>query len=270
MGFIYGTAWKEGDTARLVGLALAAGFRAIDTANQRKHYHEAAVGQALADAFAKGFVRREELFLQTKFTHQAGQDHRLPYDASAPIGTQVKQSFASSLEHLGVSSLDAYLLHGPSFRRGLADEDIAAWEAMEELYASGAIGRLGVSNFSRGQLELLLTRAKVAPTIVQNRCYARTGWDREVRAVCRAHGVVYQGFSLLTANSRELAAPAFRAIATRLGLTPAQLVFRFALDVGMAPLTGTSDRRHMDEDLAAAAAPALSGDDLRVIEGIVG
>ena len=50
--FMYGTAWKEEETRRLVGLALEAGFRAIDTANQRRHYHEAGVGEALAQAFA--------------------------------------------------------------------------------------------------------------------------------------------------------------------------------------------------------------------------
>src|SRR5580704_10062432 len=98
--FLYGTAWKEDETQRLTDLALRCGFRAIDTANQRRHYHEAAVGQALALAMTSGSVLREQLFLQTKFTFRDGQDDRLPYDPSAPIRTQVAQSFASSLEHL--------------------------------------------------------------------------------------------------------------------------------------------------------------------------
>ena len=59
-------------------------------------------------------VRREDLFLQTKFTYAGGQDHRLPYDPRADPATQVRQSFASSLEHLGTIYLDSYLLHGPS------------------------------------------------------------------------------------------------------------------------------------------------------------
>jgi diketogulonate reductase-like aldo/keto reductase len=99
--FLYGTAWKEGRTQRLTELALRQGFRGIDTANQRRHYHEAAVGQASAAATAAGQVTREDLFLQTKFTFRAGQDHRLPYDPQAPVRRQVEQSFAGSLEHLG-------------------------------------------------------------------------------------------------------------------------------------------------------------------------
>src|SRR5205807_532609 len=98
--FLYGTAWKEDQTERLTALALQQGFRGIDTANQRRHYHEAAVGQAVAAAVGRRQVRREELFLQTKFTSRCGQDHRLPYDPEAPVPAQVEQSFASSLEHL--------------------------------------------------------------------------------------------------------------------------------------------------------------------------
>src|SRR3954454_5061152 len=89
--FLYGTAWKEDETERLTALALRQGFRGIDTANQRRHYHEAAVGQAVASAVASGIVTRDGLFLQTKFTFRPGQDHRLPYDPRAPVATQVGQ-----------------------------------------------------------------------------------------------------------------------------------------------------------------------------------
>src|SRR6478672_7276459 len=94
--FLYGTAWKEQETERLTELALRQGFRGIDTANQRRHYDEAAVGRAVAASVAGGLVTREDVFLQTKFTFQGGQDHRLPYDPRAPITIQVEQSFASS------------------------------------------------------------------------------------------------------------------------------------------------------------------------------
>src|ERR1700720_4996943 len=116
--FLYGTAWKEDETQRLTELALGHGFRGIDTANQRRHYHEAAVGRAVAAAVASGLVARDDLFLQTKFTFQRGQDHRLPYDPEAPIRTQVEQSFASSLEYLGTEVIDSYLLHGPTRQAG--------------------------------------------------------------------------------------------------------------------------------------------------------
>src|SRR3712207_706494 len=81
-----------------------------DTANQRRHYDEAAVGQAVAAAISSGLVSRDDLFLQTKFTFRQGQDHRLPYDPMAPIPDQVEQSFASSLEHLGTEVIDSYVL----------------------------------------------------------------------------------------------------------------------------------------------------------------
>src|SRR4029077_12750577 len=104
--FLYGTAWKETRTAALVELALRTGFRGIDTANQRRHYFEAGVGEGLATAYRAGVVTRADLFLQTKFTYQAGQDHRLPYDPAASFSAQVAQSMASSLENLGTDYVD--------------------------------------------------------------------------------------------------------------------------------------------------------------------
>ena len=111
--FLYGTAWKEERTQGLTELALRRGFRGIDTANQRRHYHEVAVGKAIQSSIKSGVVTQDDLFLQTKFTFREGQDRRLPYDPKAPIEVQVEQSFTSSLEHLGTSVIDSYLLHGP-------------------------------------------------------------------------------------------------------------------------------------------------------------
>ena len=257
-GLWYGTAWKEERTEALVREALAAGFRAIDTANQRKHYFEAGVGRAIA---ASG-VPRDELFLQTKFTFRDGQDERLPYDPRAPIAAQVAQSFDSSLEHLGVARLDSLVLHGPSQATGLGHDDHEAWRAMEALARAGRVTHLGISNVGARQLEDLLAFATIAPVFVQNRCYASRGWDEAVRAVCDARGIRYQGFSLLTANRAVLAHPDVAAIARRHGKTPAQIIFRFARQAGMLPLTGTSSPVHMREDLAiddfALDAPELA------------
>src|SRR5215831_11614107 len=108
--FLYGTAWKEDRTAALTELAIRQGFRAIDTANQRRHYFETGVGEGLAAAYRAGVVTRADLFLQTKFTYQRGQDHRLPYDPAALLSTQVSQSLASSLAHLGTDYVDSYVL----------------------------------------------------------------------------------------------------------------------------------------------------------------
>jgi diketogulonate reductase-like aldo/keto reductase len=147
--FLYGTAWKEGETRRLTELALQQGFRGIDTANQRRHYHEAAVGLAISASIASGLVVRDDLFLQSKFTFRRGQDHRLPYDPDAPIEIQVEQSFASSLQHLDVEQIDSYLLHGPTSSVGLTPDDWAAWRAMESIHDSGRARMLGVSNADR-------------------------------------------------------------------------------------------------------------------------
>lgn len=246
---LYGTAWKEERTRQLTEQAIAAGFRGIDTANQRKHYFEAAVGEAVVAAIGRGEVTRSQLFLQSKFTSLGGQDRRLPYDAKADPASQVAQSFASSLDHFQTNYLDSYVLHGPSAHVGLTDEDVAVWRAMEALAREGKTRLLGVSNVSREQLELLLALAEIPPAFVQNRCYARTGWDSRVRECCDAHDIVYQGFSLLTANRRELDRPEVKRIVERSGRTLPEVVFRFAVELGMLPLTGTTDPDHMRQDL---------------------
>jgi diketogulonate reductase-like aldo/keto reductase len=248
--FIYGTAWKEGRTATLTEQALRAGFRAIDTANQGRHYFEAGVGEGLVAAYRLGIVKRADLFLQTKFTYRPGQDHRLPYDPAAPLADQVQQSMSSSLEHLGTDYVDSYVLHGPSSGYGWTDAAAQVWESMRRERNAGRARVLGVSNVSLQQLEQLVARGG-APAFVQNRCFARLGWDREVRSFCRAHGIVYQGFSLLTANTEILDHPLVTALAERERATAPQIVFSFARAIGMLPLTGTSNEEHMKQDLAS-------------------
>jgi diketogulonate reductase-like aldo/keto reductase len=264
--FMYGTAWKKEATTRLVQQAVEAGFTAIDTANQLIHYQEALVGEALL-ALSKQGIARDRLFLQTKFTPTNGQDHRTPYDASANLTTQVTQSFDSSLAHLHTDYLDSYVLHGPYQRQGLGAEDWEVWTAIEGLYQSGKTKTIGISNVTAEQLSQLCARAATKPMMVQNRCYAVLGWDKEVREICQAHSIVYQGFSLLTANREIFADPGIRAIAQRLGTGLAQVVFRFAMQVGMLPLTGTTNPQHMKEDLQAEQL-TLTAEDMRLIETI--
>lgn len=263
--FMYGTAWKKEATTKLVEMAVDAGFRAIDTANQLKHYDEVRVGEALLEVAKRG-VGREQLFLQTKFTSIDGQDHRLPYDPKANLTTQVNQSFESSLQHLHTDILDSYVLHGPYSRRGLGEKDWEVWTAIEGLFSAGKTRMIGVSNVTAEQLAELCANAKVKPMMVQNRCYAIMGWDKEVRDICKEHDVIYQGFSLLTANSQILQDASVRAPAKRLGIGPAQVIFKFAMQLGMLPLTGTSSEQHMKEDLQAEAAGDLTPDELQVIE----
>jgi diketogulonate reductase-like aldo/keto reductase len=264
--FMYGTAWKKGATTGLVLQAVEAGFTAIDTANQLVHYDEARVGEALLQ-LAKQGVAREQLFLQTKFTSVNGQDHRLPYDAHASITTQVQQSFESSLAHLHTDYLDSYVLHGPYSRRGLGAEDWEVWSAIEALYDSGKTKMIGISNVSSDQLTLLCAKAKHKPMVVQNRCYAAFGWDKDVREICRSYNILYQGFSLLTANAGIFAEPDLRAMAVKYQAGLTQIVFRFSQQIGMLPLTGTTNPQHMEEDLQCERF-TLSPDELAVIETI--
>lgn len=249
--FLYGTAWKEDRSAALTELALRAGFRGIDTANQRKHYFEAGVGQGLLAAYEAGVVSRSDLFLQTKFTYQRGQDHRLPYDPAATLATQVEQSITSSLEHLSTDYVDSFVLHGPSSNHQWSEADTEVWESMRKQRDAGRTRLLGVSNVGIHHLEQMKAAATELPAFVQNRCFAHLGWDREVRSFCKEHGITYQGFSLLTANQEVVQHPPLVAVAERLGATVAQLTFAFARAVGMLPLTGTSSEEHMKQDLAS-------------------
>ena len=265
-GLMYGTAWKKEATAQLVQLAVTSGFRAIDTANQLIHYQEALVGDALLALAEKG-ITRNSLFLQTKFTPVNGQDHRTPYNPVAPVSTQVMESFESSLQHLHTDYVDSYVLHGPYSRYGLGKEDWEVWTTMENLYNAGRTKMIGISNVSPSQLTELCSKASIKPMVVQNRCYAVMAWDKDVRDICDTHGIIYEGFSLLTANQEVWRSPVVVAMAKQYATGPMQIVFRFAQQIGMLPLTGTSNPQHMKEDLDLQRF-SLTPDQLGLLERI--
>lgn len=176
---IYGTAWKKERTRELVLEALRAGYRAIDTACQPKHYTEELVGAALADAEAAGIVARRDIYLQTKFTPISGQDpNRLPYDADAQLEEQVDQSVATSLRNLKTDYIDCLVLHSPLPTHG---DTMRVWRSMERHVSSGEVRSLGVSNiYDKSALAKLHDEATVKPSVVQNRFYAETRHDAEV------------------------------------------------------------------------------------------
>src|SRR5260370_41956735 len=155
-------------------------------------------------------------------------------------------------------------MHSRSRAYGLGEADSETWRAVEEGVRAGRVGLLGVSNISFEQLATLIESVNIAPAFVQNRCFARNRWDADVRAPCETHDIVYQGFSLLAANPQVLSSPRLIAIARRHGKTLAQVVFRFAIELGMLPLTGTSDGLHMRQDLDIFDF-ALSDEDLRIM-----
>ncbi len=264
---LYGTAWKEDNTQKLVFNALQAGFQGIDTANQRKHYFEEGVGLGIQQFLKISSIVRSDLFLQTKFTFADGQDHRKPYDESQAIKIQVKQSFESSLNHLQTDYIDSYVLHGPSSSHKIASPDWEAWQAMEDLFHEGKTKCLGISNVNLSQLEALYSGSSIKPRFVQNRCFAISQWDKEIRYFCEQHGIIYQGFSLLTANQRQLSCSAMQLLSKKYEKTIPQIVFRFALQIGILSLTGTSNQQHMRDDLGTGDF-ILTPDELKKIENI--
>ena len=263
---LYGTAWKKADTAQLVSLALRTGFRGIDTACQPKHYNEPGVGAGIA-AWLKDDHSRHDLYLQTKFTSVSGHDPaQIPYDPHASLADQVAQSFAASLRNLQTDYLDCLVVHSPL---PTADETLLVWRAIESIIDTGATRQAGISNcYTLSTLRDLYRAARHKPAVVQNRFYAQTGYDRDIRAFCRDNGLIYQSFWTLSANPEVLAHPTLAAIAAAHGKTAEQVLFRYLAHSGVVPLTGTRSEAHMREDLAIFDFE-LAASELRAVDAIL-
>jgi len=246
--FIYGTAWKKENTTKLVIKALHKGFRGIDTACQPKHYREDLVGEAIQQFLKETGMKREDLFIQTKFTAISGQDpNNIPYDPKAPLAEQVKQSFEKSLQNLRTDYLDSLLLHSPL---SSASDTMVVWRVFEELRNQRKVRVIGISNqYSFAGLKKLFNDATIKPEIIQNRFYKKSNYDPDIRAFCLKKGLWYQSFWTLTANPHILDTPYVLTLAKEKDKTPAQIFFRFVMKLGMVPLTGTSSEEHMQQDL---------------------
>src|SRR5258707_7047104 len=199
---IYDTAWKKADTQRLVSLAIQNGFRGIDTACQPKHSDEAGVGAGIAASLKQGLTRAD-LYLQTKFTSPSGQDpNRIPFDPEAPLPHQASQSVAVSLKNLQTDYLDCVLLHSPM---PTMTQTLAIWRALEPLVDTGLVRQLGISNCYRlDDLKALNEAVRIKPAVVQNRFYADTNYDPDIRAFCDQHQIIYQSFCTFSANPQLL------------------------------------------------------------------
>ena len=245
---IYGTAWKKEGTAAWVEQAIGLGFRGIDTACQPKHYNEAGVGAGLVNCYKSG-IKRSELYLQTKFTPLSGQDPaQVPYNAKASLSEQVAQSFQTSLVNLQTTYLDCLVLHSPLANQQHTQE---VWQAMEHLFQNGGVKQLGISNcYDLQQFELLYDNATIKPAVIQNRFYAKTGYDCDIRDFCKQQRIIYQSFWTLTGNPDILAHATLQALATKYRRSAAQVFFRYLSQIGIIPLTGTTSATHMREDLA--------------------
>lgn len=244
---IYGTAWKKERTKELVIQAVNAGFKGIDTACQPKHYHEKGVGDALEVLYAQGFSR-EELFIQTKFTPLGGQDPmNIPYDKEAALGTQVAHSFEVSKQNLQTDYVDSLLLHSPLFP---FKDLLSVWQAMEAIARKGEAGGLGISNiYELETLERLYEEAEVKPSVVQNRFYQDSGYDKTIRSFCTTNNIRYQSFWTLTANPHILQSRTLVDLAKKYDKNVVQVFFAYVHQIGITPLSGTTDLEHMQLDL---------------------
>ncbi|NQY94235.1 MAG: aldo/keto reductase [Campylobacteraceae bacterium] len=245
---IYGTAWKKNYTAFMVEKAIEEGFLGIDTAAQPKHYNEAQVGVALNNLKEKGFPR-ESIYLQTKFTPLSGQDPNLiPYDKNLPIEVQIFQSFESSLKNLQTTYVDTLILHSPIEPYPVL---LRAWKAMESIQEKKGALQLGLSNcYDLELLKQLCKDVSIKPAVIQNRFYEETNYDKELREWCDKNDIIYQSFWTLTANPHILASDTVESIAKTHSKTPSQILFRYLNQSGVAPLTGTTSKTHMKEDLS--------------------
>ena len=244
---IYGTAWKKENTTNLVFEALKQGFKGIDTACQPKHYREDLVGLGLQKAYEIG-IKREDLFLQTKFTPIDGQDQsNMPYLANDEIEIQVEKSFETSKKNLKTDFLNAYILHSPVYPGSKLQR---VWQKMEEFYDKKEVGALGISNcYDLDVLKYLFNNVKVKPSIVQNRFYAQSGYDKELRAFCKQNNITYESFWSLTANPDILISEVLQNLINKYQKSAAEIFYRFLNHIEIVPLNGTTSKKHMMEDL---------------------
>ena len=244
---IYGTAWKKDKTSYFVNEALQSGFRGIDTACQPKHYKEDLVGNGLLKAYENG-IKREDLYIQTKFTPIDGQDpNNMPYEASDSIQIQIEKSFQVSKNNLKTDFIDTYILHSPIFP---GSKLLKAWDTMSGFYKNKEIGQLGISNcYDLDVLKYLYEKVDIKPSILQNRFYAQTSYDKELRKWCQNRGIIYESFWSLTANPHILDSELINNLAIKYNKTSPLIFYRFLNQINIIPLNGTTSKKHMLEDL---------------------
>ncbi|HKS49074.1 MAG TPA: aldo/keto reductase [Amycolatopsis sp.] len=229
------------ETAKVVGLAIEAGYRSIDTA--AAYQNEAGVGEAIR---ACG-LPREQLFVTTKlWNSDQGYDSTL-------------RAFDTSLAKLGLDYLDLYLIHWPLPQR---DKYVDTWRAFEKLHADGRIRAIGVSNFQIAHLERLSGETSVVPAVNQIELHPRLP-QAELRTFHAEHGIATEAWSPL-AQGALLADPAVTGLASKYGKTPAQIVLRWHLQLGNIVIPKSVTRTRIRENIDVFDFE-LADDDLMVL-----
>jgi 2,5-diketo-D-gluconate reductase A len=198
------------ETAEAVKTALEIGYRHVDTAEM--YENEAGVGQGVRDSG----IDRAEVYVTSKLSNGL---HR-PDDA--------RRAFDGTLEALGFDYLDLFLVHWPL--PGIDVDYVETWKAMEEIYRSGRVKAIGVSNFQRAHLERLLRETDVVPAVNQIELHPYLAQD-PLRAFGRDSGIATEAWSPI-AQGKVLDDPVITAIAERLGRSSAQVTLRWHLQRG--------------------------------------
>lgn len=192
------------ETYQSVKAALETGYRLVDTASFYRNEED--VGRAVRDSA----LPREEIFITTKLWND---DHG--YDSTL-------RAFDVSLNHLGLSYIDLYLIHFPV--PNLRDE---SWRALEKILDSGRARAIGVSNYTERHLLGLLSKSSVVPSVNQVE-FSPFLYQRDLLEFCRKHRIQLEAYAPLTAG-RRLDDPRITAIAKKHGRTNAQILLRWAI-----------------------------------------
>ena len=233
-----------GDTRGLVADALAAGYRSIDTA--AIYGNEAGAGQGLRDSG----VPRDEIFLTTKlWNDEQGFDTTLA-------------AFETSLETLGLDTVDLYLMHWPVPARG---RFVDTWRAMIRLQEEGRVRSIGVSNFRAEDLERIIDDTGVKPALNQIELHPRFQ-QVELRGWLDENGILTESWSPL-GQAKILDDPTIAGIARKHGRSAAQIVIRWHLDQGIITIPRATSRPHMVDNLAVGGF-ALDDDDMSAIAAL--
>jgi 2,5-diketo-D-gluconate reductase A len=218
---------SDAETERAVEAAIRAGYRLIDTAENYRN--EGGVGRGIR---ASG-VDRDEIFVTTKFNKQWHGE------------AEARQALSNSAERLGLERIDLFLIHWPNPQQ---DRYVDAWRGMIGLLEEGKVRSIGVSNFKPAHLDRLLDETGVAPHVNQIQLDPRHSRSEE-RRYHVAHGIVTESWSPLGAGNDLLAESTIVELARQHGRTPAQIVLRWHVQLGLIPIPKTSKPSRMRENL---------------------
>lgn len=227
--------------------AIEEGYRHIDTA--AIYQDEPQVGQGIADAIAKGLVKREDLFVTTKlWNDRHAQD-------------QVMPALRESLERLGLDYVDLYLIHFPVALNADGSPSnvdyVETWRGMEEAKKLGLAKSIGVSNFNSSQLDRLFENSHVKPAVNQVEVNP-TLTQEPLVSHCQKLGVAVMAYSpfgfLVSRKTKDTPPPrsddpTLVAIANKYGKSTSQVVLRYLLDRGLIIIPKSTNQKRLAQNL---------------------